>query len=301
MSDPDALRINAYVLVADPSYLRESLGAYYSSVERIVVSYDRTATSWTGTPLPIEQCLEIITEIDAEGKCILAPGDFARLDHTPMDNETHQRQVALDQASDGADWVIQLDTDEVLSDPQTFFVMLRRAAAAGAGGLDYPARWLYTRTGRGRYLEASNRWWRRAASYPGPVAVRAGTRLRHARQADVPLFRVDFRTRNTDPWRGRDSPVHTTVDASQAILHFSWVRDLDVLRRKFGWSGHTHAMRPPAVLRRWLWRTKHPLLTVLMTPLRRKGDARYRLVRIAEPPGGSPIRVDYSVRAAAGE
>lgn len=296
MTDAD-LRVNAYVLVADPSYLRESMSAYYAHVDRIVLSYDRSATSWTGTPLPIEQCLRIIAELDVDAKCVHAPGEFARLDHAPLENDTHQRQVALDIASEGADWVVQLDTDEVLTDVNSFFEMIQRADASGAAGLEYPARWLYTRSRRGWYLEVTRRWWQRAASFPGPVAVKSGTRLRHARQADVELFRVDVEAHNTDPWHPRDAPVHAVIDASHAILHFSWVRDAEVIRRKFGWSGHTADMRPPVVLRRWLWRTRHPILTAVMTPLRRRDAGRYRLTRIGEPPGGVPIRVDWEASA----
>lgn len=282
------LRINAYVLVADPSYLRESIRAYYPYVDRIVLSYDRSATSWTGTPLPIRQCLLIISKLDVDGKCAHEPGDYARLAHSPMDNETFQRQAALDSASRDADWVLQLDTDEVMLDPATFFAQLRGADAFGAGGLDYPSRYLYARSRRGWYLEASRRWWRRASSYPGPVAVRAGTRLKHARQADVSLFRVETGARNTDPWRPADSAVHASVAPSKAILHFSWVRDVRVMRRKFGWSGHSGDLTPPIVLKRWLWRSRHPFLTTLMTPLRRANDGHYRLTRVAEPPGGEP-------------
>ena len=47
------MRVTAYVLIADPNFLAASLGSYYRWVDRIVLSYDRTATSWTGTPLPV--------------------------------------------------------------------------------------------------------------------------------------------------------------------------------------------------------------------------------------------------------
>ncbi|REJ08027.1 hypothetical protein DY023_01825 [Microbacterium bovistercoris] len=286
-------RIHAYVLIADPSFLRESLMAYYPYVDRIVLSYDRTSTSWTGTPLPVAQCLKIVEELDSEGKCVHAPGDFARLDHWVFANETFQRQAALDAASEGADWVLQLDTDEVMGDPDTFFEMLGRADRAGAGGLDFPARWLYTRTGPGRYLESSTRLWRRVAGYPGPLAVRAGTRLRHARQADVDLFRVDLRERSTDPARPKDAPVDAVISPEQAVLHFSWVRDPDTIRRKFGWSGHTAVYKPPKIYRRWAWRTRHPLLATLMTPLMRGHQNRFRLAKVAEPPGGVPPVLEF--------
>lgn len=285
--------VTAYVLVADPSYLRESLLSYYDRVERIVLSYDETGTSWTGTPLPLDQCLRIVGELDVDGKCVHAPGRFARLDHAPMENETHQRQAALDLASQGADWVLQLDSDEVLLSADAFFSVLEDADRAGAGGLDYPSRWLYARAGAGRYLEASGRFWQPAASYPGPVAVRAGTRLRHARQADVELFRADLRSRNTDPWRAMDAPVHRVVAQNEAIAHFSWVRDVEIIRRKFGWSGHTEDLRGPVPYRRWIRRTRHPVATAVLSPLRRGSAGWFRLSRIPEPPGGVPITVDF--------
>lgn len=294
MSIGPSRRVNAYVLVADPSYLRESIAAYYPYVDRIVLSYDRSATSWTGTSLPVEQCLRIVEALDVDRKCEHHPGDFGRSGYSAFDNETHQRQVALDIASADADWVLQLDTDEVMLDPETFFAMLDRAERAGAGGLDFPARWLYTRTRSGRYLEATRRFWQSAGAFPGPLAVRSGTVLRHARQAEVELFRVDLSRKSTDPWRRKDAPVHAVIDDASAVLHFSWVRHPDVIRRKFAWSGHEAFMRPPKVYRRWIWRSAHPLLTVLTTPLRPRDAGRYRLVRIPEPPGGVPIAVSFT-------
>jgi hypothetical protein len=283
-------------MLADPSYLRESLEAYYPFVDRIVLSFDEDSRSWTGTPLPVEQCLAIVREVDVEGKCVAVPGRFARLDRDPLENDTFQRQAALDAASVDADWVLQLDTDEVMVDPTAFFAALERADAAGAGGLDYPALLIDNRVGRGRYLERTARLWRRAASYPGPLAVRAGTRLSLARQADVPLHRVDLRKRNTDPWHPRDARVDEVIGPAGAVIHFSWVRRPEVIQRKFGWSGHTEEIRPPAVYRAWMWRARHPVLTVATSPFRPRLGGWYRLSRLPEPPGGEPIAVESGAR-----
>ncbi|MFD4994032.1 hypothetical protein ACFWH7_04845 [Cellulosimicrobium cellulans] len=280
------MRRTAYALVADPSFLASSLRSYYAHVDRVVLSYDETATSWTGTPLPIDECLAVIDALDVDGKCVRAPGAYARPGEPPLDSETLQRQAALDQASEGAEWVLQLDTDEVVLDPATFVGAVRRADAAGASGLDFPSRWLYTRIAPGRYLEASTRFGRPAASYPGPLAVRAGTRLAHARQADVPLYRVDLGPWSTDPARRRDTIVHEVVDPGSAVLHFSWVRRPETMRQKFGWSGHTAHYSRPGVYETWVARTRHPRRTALTSPLRRRDW--YRLVSVPEPPGGEP-------------
>lgn len=278
------MRISAYVLVADPAFVQESLLAYYDHVDRIVLSYDETATSWTGTPLPVQECLSLIEAIDRDRKCVHAPGRFARLDEHPLENETYQRQTALDAASEDADWVLQLDTDEVMLDAPRFFAALDRADATGTSGMDYPARWLYARVGDSdRFLEASSRLWRVRAGYPGAVAVRAGTQLAHARQTDVPLYRVDFRPWNTDPAHRKDAAVHATIPINSAIAHYSWVRDDETMRRKFGWSGHAADYSKPEVYRRWTTRQRHPLRTVVTTPFR--ADDWFRLARVRETNG----------------
>lgn len=268
------MRVDAYVLAADPHFLAASLSSYYDRVHRIVVSYDRSSTSWTGTSLPVDQCLRVIKSVDVEGKCVLAPGDFWRPDAEPIANDTHQRQTALDQVGDDADWVLQLDTDEVMSAPGTFFRMLDRAEDVGASALEYPSRWLYARVGDvpggGRYLEASTRFWRPAASFPGPLAVKPGVTLDCARQSSAAVhYRVDLRPWHTDRVQGYERPVHDVVPVPDAVMHYSWVRPDEQMRRKFGWSGHAATYSRPAVYDRWVARSRRPRLTAMTTPWRK--------------------------------
>jgi len=272
------MRLNAYVMIADPSFLTASVSAYYPFVDRIVVSYDSRGLSWTGTPLPLDDGLARIRALDTEGKCDFRPGDFAREGFDPMDNDTFQRNDALAQASDGADWVLQLDTDEVLPRPDVFREVLRHADESAAEGLEYPARWLYTRVGTERFLESCGALWRTSSSYPGPVAVRAGTTLTHARQADVPLYRADVRAWNTDPSHPRDAVVHEVVARDAAIIHYSWVRSPEYIARKVGWSGHSEELRASGEYGRWLRARKRPVRTTLAAPFHRHGR-RFRIVR----------------------
>ncbi|GAA1988053.1 hypothetical protein GCM10009718_27010 [Isoptericola halotolerans] len=268
------MRIHAYVLAADPHFLAASLRSYYDRVDRVVVSYDRSSTSWTGTSLPVDECLRIIKAVDVDGKCVLAPGDFWNPDAEPIANDTAQRQTALDQAGDGADWVLQLDTDEIMPAPGTFLAMVDEAEDVGADALEYPARWLYSRVGDapggGRYLEASTRFWRPAASFPGPLAVRPGVTLDCARQSSAAVhFRVDLRPWHTDRVQAYERPVHAVIPVSDAVVHYSWVRPDEQMRRKFGWSGHAAAYSQPAVYAKWVARTRRPWRAVLATPVRR--------------------------------
>jgi hypothetical protein len=284
------LRVAAYVLAADPAWLSAGVRSYYGLVSRIFVSYDADGRSWTGQQLPIERCLDIIRELDTDGKVTLLPGRFWRPAERPLDNDTYQRQVCIDAASEIADWIIQLDADEILLDPATFARELVAADADGRDGLEYPARCLYASLARGRYLEESRRFGGIAATYPGPVAVRAGSRLRVARQGPSSLRRVDFRKRNTDPSHPRSSPVDAVIAPAQGMIHFSWVRSEEELRAKGRSSGHAHDFDWDKAIDSWLWHQRHPYLTALTTPLRRRPPSRWlRISRIELPDGLSGL------------
>jgi hypothetical protein len=278
------VRLAAYTLAGDPSYLAASVASYYDAVDRVVTSFDEAHVGWNGDAIPVEHCLNELRHIDVESKVDPRPGDFSHFGLPLMECETLQRQAALDVASEGVDWVIQLDGDEVIPDLQAFVEMIERADARGAVGLDYPSRWIYSAIRGGRFLEGCSRWWRPAASYPGPLAVRAGAKLSHARQCEGRLFRVDFRTKNTDPWRLRDHPVDTTVPVEAGVLHFSWVRTLDEMNIKADMSGHRNGVNWAVEIRRWKHRQRHPWLTTALTPLRRRGELHPQWLRIAQLP-----------------
>lgn len=271
-------RINAYVLAADPWWLEDSVESYYDLVERIVVSYDEDARSWTGTPLPVEECLARLRAIDRDGKLDFRPGRFFHPERTALENDTAQRQTALDQASDGADWVVQIDTDEVVLDAGALLDAIEEAEARGCDAVEYPARYLYSRSHTGWMLESTRPLWRRRAGYPGPVVIRPGATLVHCRQAALPVLRVDMSPTNTDPAHARDALVHRVVRPEQAILHYSWVRDDDYMRRKAAWSGHSDTYK--RWLDDWRWRTRHPVLAVAVGWTRRD-HAWYRRTHLA--------------------
>jgi hypothetical protein len=264
--------------------LAASVTSYYAAVERVVVSFDESRVGWNGGTIPIDDCLRELHQVDVESKIDLRPGDFSNFELPLMECETRQRQAALDLASEGVDWVIQLDGDEVIPDLHAFVEMIERADDRGAVGLDYPSRWIYAAIRAGRFLEGSSRWWQPAAGYPGPLAVRAGSKLSHARQCEGELFRVDFRTKNTDPWRLRDHPVDTTVPVEAGVLHFSWVRTLEEMNIKAEMSGHRDGVNWPVEIRRWKHRQRHPWLTTALTPLRRRGKLHPQWLRITRLP-----------------
>jgi hypothetical protein len=265
-------RLSAYVLAADPAYLAASVASYYDAVDQIVVSYDERHVSWSGYTIPVEQCLQELASVDTEGKLVYVAGAYSDPHQHPLVCETIQRQHALDVAAEGSDWVLQLDGDEVVPDLPAFLETIAAAAASGYDGLDYPARWIYGRAANGRWLELSSRVWGVVANYPGPLAVRSGASLHHARQIDGELYRVDFRSKNTDPFRPPDLRVDATVPPAAGVLHFSWARTEADLREKAVVSGHRDDFDWDGAIAKWLWHQRHPRLAVLGTPLRRRGS-----------------------------
>lgn len=271
------MRLNAYVLAGDPAWAAHSLRSYYELVDRVFVSFDNEHRSWTGLPLDVERTISVLQKADPDRKLVLLPGRHSSACRPVLEVETEQRQAAIDAASDGAQWVLQLDTDEVMLDPRTFMHQLQIARTRGAAAMHYPLRDFYRQLGDGRYLEHCGRFWTAQAAYPGPLALKAGSTLSHCRQTSVPHYRVDVSWHNTDPWHPADATVHAVIRPHEAVAHLSWVRTESQMARKAATSGYAEALSWPTELRDWRWRGSHPYLTALVAPLQRNPLRRFRI------------------------
>jgi hypothetical protein len=276
------MRLKAYLLAADPAWMDASVTSYYELVDEIVVSSDKDGLGWTGKPVESAECIERLKAIDMDKKMRFITGHYARRDYHPVVNDTYQRQVAFDEASKDADWVVHIDTDEVLATPAVFKSCLEEANDRGFAAMDFPGRFLYKQVGEDRYLEMCSRFWRTAAGYPGPVAAIPGTKLRLCRQCDVPLFRVDFRARSTSLAHPKTAPVHRVIGEHEGIYHYTWVRDEAAMIRKTETWGHAPDKKWDSELAHWLWSGRHPYLTTLSS-LWQRGDLTKHL-RIAQIP-----------------
>lgn len=274
------VRINAYVLAGSPAWIAESIESYYQYIDKLVVCFDRDNLSWDGHPLEVPEALERLRALDTEGKIIELPGQFSDPGRFALDTETDQRQQALDLASHDADWVLQIDTDEVLASPERFFLTLKTADGEGFDALHYPARWWYQRAGQGssKFLERSRRFGKIASDYPGPIAVRAGTMLTHCRQTDASCYRVDFDTRNTDPAHPADVVVHEAILPDEGVIHLSWLRSAEQMDAKRFWSGHAGQVNMNKRIERWHAAYRRPRLTVMLGPFHRHPDFWMRIV-----------------------
>lgn len=259
------LRLNAYVLLAEPEWLEVSVRSYYPMVRRIVASFDRHDRGWTGAPIRAAECVERLKAIDDEGKVEFLPGDYGAL-IDPMANDTRQRQEALVTAGHDADWVLQIDTDEVLPTTSPFLAALVRASAGEWGVVRYPNRVIRQHLRDNAYLEECNRvWLTRGGTLP--IAVRPGTVLTEARESRASAFRVGFPRQRVTARPGRRPRM--TVALRDALVHLSWVRDPDGLRHKFSSWGHSHDRDWPPIFDRWEWAGRHPGLAVALTPFSR--------------------------------
>jgi hypothetical protein len=273
-------RINAYVLAADPTWIEWSVGAYYPHVREIVVSYDRSGRGWTGASVPTEECLTRLKALDHDHKMRFVPGDFSAPVADPMQNDTLQRNVALELASEGADWVMQLDTDEFLPRPEALLEAITRADAVGLDAVEMPMRVLYRAVNRQCALEVCSTDGMDHFEYIAPAAVRAGSRLLHSRQTRGGFLRAVVEgdskslqlTRPAGPGEVREEFLYS----EEAVIHNSWARSpLELVGKLASWS-HSSTRAWCHYLLRWmpaplLWRYQrnlHPFFGSLWPALR---------------------------------
>jgi len=241
------VRIKAYILACDASWIEDSVLSYYDIVEEIVVSYDEKGVGWSGVPIPVEECLTRLKAIDRDGKMRYLPGHFARLDHNPLDNDTYQRQTALAEAGKDADWVLEIDTDEILPRPERLVELLKYADQQDIGVVEWPMRIFFRRLGDGRFLEVCAGDKTDCFEYPGPVACRPGVQLTNARRAAGPYIRPCVKNdRNSlqvnRPAEEREHRVDF-CESGDAILHFSWARTPEQIRNKIASWGHNDGLK----------------------------------------------------------
>jgi hypothetical protein len=263
------MRLKAYILAADPAWIEASVLSYYDVIEEIIVSYDENGKGWTGVPIAVEECLTRLKAVDRNGKFRYCPGHYARLEHAPMENETYQRQCALDQVGEDTDWVLQFDTDELLPNTSALLDILAYAERNDTFIVEWPMRVLYNRTLAGQYLQvcAANR--EDCFEYPAPIAVRPGVELVNARRAKGkflrPVVKGDVHSLQITRSAEDDEYRAELLNGAEAALHNSWARSDASIRSKIASWGHNEGLktwwyyytrwRPAA----YFWRYMHDL------------------------------------------
>ena len=274
------MRLKAYILLADPAWIEKSIRSYYDAVEEIIVSYDRKSRGWTGAPVGVAECLRRLKAIDHDDKMRFFPGDYYLPDRDPMANDTYQRQCAIDQAGADADWILQLDTDEMLPNFARFAKVLEYAAERNIPAVEWPMRVFFQRLPDGRFLEICQSRAEGHFEYPGPIAVRPGTRLASARRTAGPYVRaVVHGDRSLQTNRPAEANEHRVefCRGDEAVIHFSWVRTPAQVRSKIASWGHSQGWKTwffyqlywKSAPRFWRWhRDFHPFARGLWPALR---------------------------------
>lgn len=236
-------RIGAYVLAADPTWLRSSLLRYRHLLDRAVISVAADGRGWTGAPIPSLACAERAREILPQARDVTG----SWVDETdPVRADTAQRRDALGALGSDLDWVLQIDTDEVLPDPDALLAALAEADHRGLEAVEWPMRSLFSRLRDGRYLEARAEDGSPRFDYPGPIAVRPGTPLTECRRTSVGLLRpLVVGDQSSLQIQRPPEPNEVRLpllDVDQAILHNTWARDPRSVRRKIRSWGHRRGL-----------------------------------------------------------
>ena len=234
------MKFKAYILAADPNWIEASVLSYYDFVEEILVSYDLDGRGWSGKPIPVEECLKRLHAIDKDKKLRLLGGNYYRSDRSPMQNDTYQRQCAIDEIGDTADWIVELDTDEVLPNASSFFKSLEKVPKDRTL-VEWPMRVFFQKTPSGKFLEVTTFFRKQLSEFPGPVATRPGVKVDNARCSSAATrWHFDIGPTTYVPELKSRKPVDGIIAKDDAILHFSWVRsDEDILKKVNGWSHST--------------------------------------------------------------
>lgn len=255
------MKLHAYVLAADPAWLERSVLSYYDLVDEIVVSYDRSGRGWTGAPIPVDETLARLDALDRDSKLRRLGGDYARAARSPIECDTAQRQEALVAAGRGADWVLQIDTDEVLPRPGRLLELLGYAEDHGLEAVEWPMRVLFRSLRGGRFLEVCDRDGGDRFEYPGPIAVRPGARLVDARRAAAPFLRPTVRGDRRSLQLNQPADESETraelLSSEEAILHYSWAGSSERIRSKVSSWGHSSGWRTLAFYRLRWWPAPH--------------------------------------------
>ena len=261
-------RLGAYLLPGDPVWLRSSLRRYYQFLDDLVVVVPVPATGWTGRPLPVDQCLDIISEVDVRGIARRVDGHWEDLDQ-PMRADTAQRQAGLDALRGRVDWVLQIDNDEVVPDPG-FLVDSLQTVADDVVGIEWPLRVLYRRLSDRTFVAVGGATGEPVVEYPGTTVVRPNATLVDARRpGEGKIIRHVVKGDKQSLQIARPpGPEELRVEGlavEQVILHNSWGRTPAQIMQKTRTWGHASGARGLVYVvtrwwpSRWTWRWQRNL------------------------------------------
>ncbi len=238
-------RIGAYILPGDPTWLAKTLAAYYPLLDELVVPVPADGVGWAGRRIPVEAVLAIVRNLDDRKILRTVEGVWTDLEQ-PMRADTAQRQAALDALVGRADWVLQVDNDELLPKPGALMSAIDAAEDVGLSAVEWPMRVLFRRTRRWVYEIAGEDRGPRY-DYPGAIAVRPEVTLADARRTTGAFLRPvvvgDDRSLQVRRPAGDGEQRWFELHPEEAIIHNSWARSAGEVWQKTRSWGHADGLR----------------------------------------------------------
>ena len=277
------MKIAAYVCLGDPAWIEASVNSYYPHVTKIIATYDRSGRSWSGPSIDTNVCIERLRAIDIDNKVEFLEGDFCIEENfgNPILSDTNQRNLGLAVASRYGDWVLQLDTDEIIADWQLFKSYVEEANTKSFDAVYFPAIYVYQLISSSLALEICRRWGKRQAGYPGPLCVRAGSTLYLSRRSvgstlHVPC-KLAFDTVIEKAAVVSDKPVSPAC----CVVHITKGRTPAYMEKKFQTWGHSKDRDYSWELNYWTIVRRYPWLCLVFSHLLRGANKdKFRLFRI---------------------
>ncbi len=117
----------ATLFAYDYEYLIKSIASYYKIADEIIIGIDDSNLSWKKKSYDMsnaESFFDKLDNLDNDRKVRWVKGNFHELDN-PMHNETKERNVISSFCKN--EWIVQIDADEVLLNPEEFAAYLETA------------------------------------------------------------------------------------------------------------------------------------------------------------------------------
>jgi hypothetical protein len=223
----------------DHDLLLDLLPRLLPFVDEVLLGLDRDRLSWAGRPIGIPDAFfDALRRLDGAEKIRIVERPFYAPGRTPMELDTAERNALAAEATPGS-WLVSVDADERLLDPEGFF------------------RWLATAP-PDRCVMAS---WITVYKDLGDAALVVTAR------ADGGLEQFPLATRG-GPFTSARYTAQPKIDGPAVALHFSWSRSEAALRTKLeNWS-HRADFDLERALAAWRaldgdsyagWRDFHPI------------------------------------------
>jgi hypothetical protein len=263
------MKMSAYLCLGDPAWIEASVQSYYPYVSKIIATYDRNGCSWTGPKIDVDTCIQRLKAIDVDNKVEYVAGEFSIQSNfdNPILSETIQRTVGLDVASQFGDWVLQLDTDEIISNWNVFAAHVEYASSNSFDALYFPSISIYQMISQSLALESCRRWGVRQAGYPAPLCVRSGSKLYLARRSRGSTFHVTCRGSFNTVIESHAVVHHQSVHERDCVVHITKGRTPAYMEQKFKTWGHAKDRDYGTDLKYWNLVRRYPWILLAVSHL----------------------------------